>query len=150
MKKLLIIPLSIFLAGCGTPRTFDYSYDKVANVLKDKLVKHHNDFITTVPVVEESGENLEVSFEAVVDFYFSIGVDISLKSKNAKTSIVTAEIIEYYKSWSYQSRNKKMEKEFLNILAKRLKTGKWERLPWQKKEEINTSILPAILEDIKE
>jgi hypothetical protein len=150
MKKIYLMPLLILLFGCGTSRTYDYPYETVAKVLKDKFVVNHNAFQTTKPEVYEKGKKLDISFQAELDYYFSIGTDIALDSKTPKSSVVSVIIIEYYKSWSYDSRSLKMEKEFLDILGKRLETGKWEKLPWEKPKEINKDIIPAIIEDIKE
>lgn len=150
MKQLLLLPILIILVGCGTSRTYDYPYETVAAVLKDKLIVNHDDFKNKKPVIYDTDGILDIYFESDIDYYFSIGTDISVRSKNAKTSTVTAKVIEYYKSWSYQSRSKKMERQFLDILGKRLKTGKWEKLPWEKKKDINRDLIPAIIEDINE
>ena len=150
MKHIYLFLILILLVGCGTTKTYDCRYEEVAKVLKDKFVVTHDEFLTSKPVVYEKGDVLEISFGSNFDYYFSLGIDISLKSKNAKVTIVKVKVMEYYKAWSYESRSKKMEKQFLDILGKRLETGKWEKLPWEKKKEVNTDIIPAILEDIQE
>jgi len=150
MKKIFLIPILSLLVGCGTTKTYNYPYEKVAEVLKEKFVVNQDDFLKSKPEVNEADDTLDISFVSDFDFYFSIGVDISLKSENAKVSIVRAKVTEFYKSWGYESRSIKMEKQFLDSLDKKLKTGKWEKLPWEKKKEVNKDIISGILEDIQE
>ena len=138
------LPLLLILCGCGTSRVYRYPYGVVAGVLKDKFVKHQDDMSAEKPDVSESDGAFDISLMSNLDYYFGIGTDISLERKTPDTSEVTVTVTEYYKSWSYRSRNMDMEKEFLDILEKRLKTGKWDRLPWQKKKEICKDILPAV------
>ena len=150
MKIQLMLITLLFLVGCGTVKTIPYPYEKVADTLKDKFVKQDDEFATTKPQVTETPKQMEVLFSVDVDFYFSITPMITIKKKGDKETEIVVKVTEYFKSWSYQSRNKKMEKEFIATLEKRLKTGKWETLPWKKKENIDQSIFSAIFNNIGE
>ncbi len=140
----------LLLVGCGTVQTIPYPYNRVAEALKGKFVTKYDAFTTTKPQVTETKENMEIIFSVDVDFYFSITPMISIKHRDSKETEITVKVTEYFKSWSYQSRNKKMEKEFIATLKKRLDTGKWEILPWKKKENISTSVFSAMFNNIGE
>ena len=148
MKNQLMLIILLFLVGCGTVQTIPYPYKTVADVLKGKFVKKYDAFTTTKPQITETPETMEILFSVDVDFYFSITPLITIKKKGDKETEFVIKVTEYFKSWSYQSRNKKMEKEFIATLEKRLKTGKWEIMPWKKKENINQSIFSAIFKNI--
>ena len=136
------------VVGCGTVQTIPYPYKTVSDVLKEKFVKKYDAFTTTKPQVTETPGTMEILFSVDVDFYFSITPLITIKKKSEKETELVIKVTEYFKSWSYQSRNKKMEKEFIATLQKRLKTGKWETMPWKKKENIDQSIFSAMFKNI--
>ena len=140
----MALPLLLFLCGCGTSRIYNHPYGQVAGILKARFVKKQDDMAVEKPVVNESDGSLEITLMSNFDFYFGIGTEIALERKTPDTSKVTVTVTEYYKSWSYRSRNMEMEKEFLDILETRLKTGKWDRLPWQKRKEVSQDLLPAV------
>ncbi len=150
MKYQCMLFIFLFFVGCGTVQTIPYSYKTVSDVLKEKFVENGDAFATIKPQVTESKGEMEILFSVDVDFYFSITPMITIKEKSSKETYITIKVTEYFKSWSYQSRNKNMEKEFIATLEKRLKTGNWEKMPWRKKENINQSIFSAIFGDIGE
>ena len=144
MKTTISLLSILLLTACGTVQTIKYPYQTVAEVLKERFVKQHDAFKTTKPRFDTYDDSMTISFDVEVDFYFAISPEISIRKEEKDESSITVKVVEYYKSWSYQARNKKMEAEFIDTLKKRLKTGKWDKLPWEKKENLNPSIFSAV------
>ena len=151
MKILLMLVSILFLVGCGTVKTIPYPYENVSDVLKDKLVNKDDEFTTTKPKVTETPETMEILFSVDKDFYFSITPMITIKKVGDNKTKVTVKVTEYFKSWSYQSRSKKMETEFIDVLKNRMATGKWKPLPWERDENIkNRSVFSAMFQNFGE
>jgi len=131
-------------------RTLNYPYPEVAKVLKDKFAKKDDDFKAKKTLILDSESKMELSFDVKFDFYYAILADISLEAKDSASSLITIKLTENFKSWSYKSRNKKLEKKFMAVLEKRLKTGKWEKMPWKNKENRSSSIFSAMFTNIGE
>jgi len=131
-------------------RTLNYPYPEVAKVLKEKFAKKDDDFKAKKTLLSDSDSQMELFCDVKFDFYYAILADISLEAKDTNSSLITIKIIENFKSWSYKSRNKKLEKKFMAILEKRLKTGKWDEMPWKNKENRSSSIFSAMFTNVGE
>ena len=150
MKIQLMLVALLFLVGCGTVKKLPYPYKQVAGALKEKFGTEYDAFATTKPQVTETPKTMEILFSVDVDFYFSITPMITIKKKGEKETEIVVKVTEYFKSWSYQSRSKKREKEFIETLETRLAKGEWKTLPWMKKENMETSVFSAMFQNIGE
>jgi hypothetical protein len=150
MKIISILSLLILLTGCGMTRTLNYPYTEVAEVLKNKFAKSDDDFKSKKTLISDSDNAMELLLDIKFDFYYAIIADIDLKAKGSHSSVITLTITENFKSWSYKSRNKKLEKKFMAVLEKRLKTGKWDAMPWTDKENRSSSIFSAMFTNVGE
>ena len=127
---------AVSLTGCSTSRVVPYPYDVVSSVLKEKFGGKGDRFDHSDPDVSEDGDSLEISFESNVDFDYAVSMTLGaarMRGEKDKCS-VSAKIREHLRNWEYQSRSERMEKLFLDCLERRLKTGEWGELPWEREE----------------
>lgn len=150
MKIIYILPFFLLLIGCGMTRTLNYPYPEVAKVLKDKFARQDDAFKPNKSLILDTEKKMEILYDEKFDFYYALVADMTLEEKDSKSSQISLKITENFKSWSYKSRNKQLEKKFLAVLEKRLKTGKWDELPWMKKENRSSSIFSAMFTNVGE
>ena len=147
---LFPVLVALFISGCSTSRTFEYPYPVVASALKEKFGKD-DDFNMVRAKMEDDDNAMNIAVISNVNFDFSLDAAITAEKKGDKETAVTASVTEHYRKWDYNSRNELMEQEFLDLLEKRIKTGKWEQLPWEKKKELKKkNIFSAIFSRTKD
>lgn len=141
MRNVFIFSALFVLTSCSTTRTVNFKYDEVSKVLKEHFVENYDEFKQSKPNLKESSGALTVYFESPVDFFYGVKVTLGAERIDNEKTDVSAWIIEDHRTfWGYTGRNKKLEKEFLDVVEKRLKSGKWQRMPWRpgKKKIVNS------------
>ena len=133
MRNVFLFSALFALTSCSTTRTVNCKYDVVSKVLKDRFVKNYDEFKQSKPEVTERAGGLILYFESPVDFFYGVNVTLGAKkSKDENNTVLSAWIIEDHRTfWGATGRNKVMEKQLLGIVEKRLKDGKWQRMPWR-------------------
>lgn len=141
MRNVLLFSALFVLTSCSATRTINFKYDEVSKVLKDRFVKNYDEFKQSKPNVTEKGGKLTLYFESPVDFFYGVNVTLGAKrSEDENKTVLSAWIIEDHRTfWGATGRNKVMEKQLMGIVEKRLKDGKWQRMPWRpvKKKKVN-------------
>lgn len=136
MKKLIfILPMLLMLCACFRGKPLNYPFKDVAQVLKKEFTKDKDAFEYHKPEIEEEPGYLYLYQPKYIDFYLILHITIKLKedAENKNASQIMIQIKEYNRQWKYGVREKEMEKDFFTALENRMKTGKWETLPWDKK-----------------
>ena len=142
---LVLLAVSAVLTGCATARTIPYPYDDVASALKQRFVDKRDRFDHTKPKVSETKDTISISFDSNVDFNYAVSVKLTARRAIERPSEcdVTAKIVEHLRDWEFRSRSEEMEKLFLECLEKRMKTGRWEEMPWRR-EEARSGFFPKL------
>lgn len=96
-------------------------------------MKKNRHFQAVSPEIEEEPGYMYMYIQDNIDFFLVIKTKIKLKKGDDTTSEIMIRINKYNRQWSYSKRLEDMEKEFFQCLNKRMKTGKWDPLPWHVK-----------------
>ena len=125
-----------FLAGCATKRTIPYSFEATTAAIKERFAKENKLLQSIKPKVEETNDRLDVSFDSFIDYYYSVSSEIAVSRLEGAPNAceVSTKVREHLNGWGYQSRSNKLEKQILDCIEQRMKTGKWEKLPWRRKD----------------
>ena len=132
---LALLALFVF-TGCATSRGLSYPYAEVTAVLKNKFGGKKDMFDHTVTDISETKDELTISFDSNVDFDYAVSVKLTASRLGGASDkcAVSAKIVEHLRDWQYQARSERMENLFLDVLEKRMATGRWDELPWRRKE----------------
>ena len=137
MKKLLyalpIVPL--LLCSCFQGRPINYPFNDVSAALKQKFTRaDKQSFEYTAPKIEDSPGYFYLYFEKNLNFFKYIKTEIKLKKDSEKTSKIMIRINEHNRQWNYSMRQEDKEQELYDKLVRRLATGKWESMSWERKK----------------
>ncbi len=123
------------LAGCSTSRKIPYSFEATTAAIKAKLAKNNKLLQSVKPKVQETPDHFQVSFDSFIDYYYSVWSEVAVTrlKDDPNACEISAKVKEQLNGWGYQSRSNKLENELLDCVEQRMKTGKWEKLPWRRK-----------------
>ncbi len=134
IRSLATVLVAGLLAGCATKRTIPYSFEATTAAIKAKLAKNNRLLESIKPKVQETPDHFQVSFDSFIDYYYSVWSEVAVArlKDNPNACEISAKVKERLGGWGYQARSETLEKELLDCVEERMKTGKWEKLPWRR------------------
>ena len=139
MRMIFLFSALFVLTSCSTQRVVNFKYDEVSKILKNRFVTNYDEFKQSKPKVTERPGELSLYFESPVDFFYGVEVTLGARKLDCRNTSVSAWIIEDHRTfWGYTGRNRDMEKDLLDVIQRRLRTGEWQRMPWRAKKEVKT------------
>ena len=134
VRLLCAVCAACSLVGCSTGRKIPYSFENTTTAVKKRLAQQNKLLRSAKPTVVETKDKLTVSFNSFVDYYYSVWSEIVVVrlKDDPNACEISAKVKEQFHSWGYQARSEKMEKQLLDCVEQRMKTGKWEKLPWRR------------------
>jgi hypothetical protein len=127
----LLFVISI-LCSCASSRDFNVDYMTVSQAMKERFVKNEWTVSTTIKsIVKEKNDELYIRY---YDWQFpdtKIRCDIDIEPQGETFSTVYV-YVKNHGSWFYPfNYNWWLGEEVLDLLEKRLESGRWGRLSWE-------------------